>query len=72
MNRNQVAPLAVLSRAFSRGQSATASEPSNIDSVSLKGDATDPQSKWSLPMTTGADNSPLDTILLSLTPGHAL
>src|SRR5690349_24390139 len=39
------APLAVLISAFSNGQSATASEPSRIASVSRYGDATEPQSR---------------------------
>src|SRR6185437_5487156 len=41
----QEAPLAVFTNAFSNGQSAMASEPSSIDSVSRYGEATDPQSK---------------------------
>ena len=41
----QVAPAAVLSSAFSTGQSAMASEPSRIDSVSRFGDATEPESR---------------------------
>ena len=48
------APLAVLSSAFSSGQSAIASEPSAIASVSRYGDATEPASRWSRPMTIGA------------------
>ena len=36
----QVAPAAVFTRALRIGQSAIASEPSRIDSVSRKGDAT--------------------------------
>ena len=48
------APQAVLTSALSSGQSATASEPSRIASVSRCGDATDPASRWSRPMTIGA------------------
>ena len=40
----QVAPLAVFSRAFSNGQSETASEPSFIASVSRFGLETEPES----------------------------
>src|SRR5438477_5027349 len=39
------APAAVLSKAFSKGQSATASLPSFMLSVSRKGEATEPQSR---------------------------
>ena len=48
--------------------SATASDPSFIFSVSLFGDATDPASKWSLPITIGASNSPFATILFIASP----
>ena len=41
----QVAPLAVLRSALSIGQSATASEPSRIASVSRLGLATEPESR---------------------------
>lgn len=44
VQRHQVAPLAVLSRAFSNGQSETASEPSRMASVSRFGLATEPES----------------------------
>ena len=44
-NDTQVAPLAVLSSAFSTGQSDTASEPSRIASVSRFGLATEPLSR---------------------------
>ena len=44
-NDTQVAPLAVFSSAFSIGQSATASEPSVIASVSRLGVATEPESR---------------------------
>ena len=40
-----VAPDAVLSNALSTGQSAIASEPSRIDSVSRLGEATEPESR---------------------------
>jgi hypothetical protein len=50
----QVAPLAVFSSAFSSGQSETASEPSRIASVSRLGLATEPESRWSRPITIGA------------------
>ena len=39
------APAAVFTSAFSSGQSATASEPSFMFSVSRNGEATDPQSR---------------------------
>ena len=55
----QVAPLAVFTRAFSNGQSATASEPSLMASVSRLGLATEPESRWSRPMTTGPASSPV-------------
>ena len=54
----QVAPDAVLSSALRIGQSATASVPSRIPSVSRSGEATEPASRWSRPMTTGADTAP--------------
>ena len=41
----QVAPEAQLSRAFSSGQSDTASDPSRMPSVSRLGLATDPESR---------------------------
>ena len=41
----QVAPAATFSRAFRIGQSAIASEPSAIASVSRYGDATEPESR---------------------------
>ena len=44
-NETQVAPLAVLSRALSSGQSETASDPSSIASVSRFGLATEPESR---------------------------
>jgi hypothetical protein len=66
----QVAPDAVLSSAFSSGQSDTASEPSFIASVSRLGEATEPLSRWSRPMTTGAFSSPLRTISLNARPAR--
>ena len=45
VDRNPRAPLAVLSSALSSGQSAMASLPSFMDSVSRKGEATEPQSR---------------------------
>ena len=53
------APLATFSSAFRIGQSAIASLPSRILSVSRNGDATLPVSRWSRPMTIGAESSPL-------------
>jgi hypothetical protein len=41
----QVAPEAVLTSALSNGQSAMASDPSSMDSVSRYGEATDPLSR---------------------------
>ena len=53
-----VAPLAVLTSASSSGQSVVASDPSAIASVSRYGEAAEPVSRWSRPMTTGALISP--------------
>ena len=53
-----VAPLLVLTSALSSGQSAIASDPSSIASVSRYGEATEPESRWSRPITIGADSSP--------------
>ena len=53
----QVAPPTALIRAFKIGQSAMASLPSRA-SVSRLGEATEPQSRWSRPMTMGALISP--------------
>ena len=44
-NETQVAPDAMLTMQFRSGQSATASVPSFMPSVSRLGDATDPQSR---------------------------
>src|SRR3546814_13763129 len=64
----QVAPLAVLRRALSSGQSETASDPSRIASVSRLGLATEPESRWSRPITTGALSSPDATLPLYARP----
>ncbi len=66
----QLAPDAVFTIAFSNGQSAIASEPSAIASVSRYGEATEPQSRWSRPITTGADSSPLATMSLKHSPAR--
>jgi hypothetical protein len=50
------------------GQSAMASEPSFIASVSRLGEATLPQSRWSRPMTMGAFARPLATNWLKISP----
>ena len=47
------------------GQSLTASEPSSMPSVSRLGLATEPQSRWSRPITSGALSSPERTIALN-------
>src|SRR5512146_1107580 len=67
----QDAPEAVLSKAFRIGQSAIASDPSRMPSVSRNGDATLPVSRWSRPITIGADNSPRATRSFSATPKRA-
>ena len=67
----QDAPFTALSSAFRMGQSATASEPSFMASVSRLGEATDPQSRWSRPMTTGARRSPRRTMSLNSTPARS-
>jgi hypothetical protein len=64
----QEAPEAVLSRAFRIGQSAMASLPSAMASVSRYGLATDPESRWSRPMTIGAWTSPAATSWLKASP----
>ena len=66
----QDAPEAVLTRAFSSGQSAIASEPSAIPSVSRYGEATEPQSRWSRPSTIGALTSPRSTSSLKRSPAR--
>ena len=67
-SETQLAPHAVLSRALSSGQSAIASEPSFIPSVSRLGDATEPVSRWSRPMTIGARTLPCFTSQLNRSP----
>src|SRR5699024_12604115 len=57
----QVAPELVAVRALSSGQSAIASEPSSMDSVSRYGEATEPESRWSRPMAIGAFTIPSRT-----------
>ena len=64
----QDAPDEVDTSAFSSGQSAIASEPSAIASVSRYGEATEPQSRWSRPITSGADTRPSATISLNSSP----
>ena len=66
----QDAPDAVLTSALSSGQSAIASEPSSIASVSRYGEATEPESRWSRPITIGADSSPEATISLNRSPAR--
>ena len=58
-NDTQVAPEAVLSSALSSGQSETASLPSIMLSVSRFGRRRLPLSRWSRPITIGAETSPL-------------
>src|SRR5260221_562468 len=53
-NETQEAPDATLSMQFRSGQSATVSVPSFIASVSRFGEATEPQSRWSRPITIAA------------------
>jgi hypothetical protein len=67
----QAAPLATLSSALRTGQSAMASDPSSIASVSRYGDATEPLSRWSRPITTGALIRPDATRSLSSAPASA-
>ena len=64
----QVAPEAVLSIALRNAQSATASVPSSIPSVSRLGLATEPESMWSRPITMGALISPVRTSSLKASP----
>src|SRR5437016_744934 len=66
-----VAPAEALSSAFSTGQSAMASEPSRIDSVSRLGEATEPESRWSRPITIGAFTRPEATSSLKMRPAVA-
>jgi hypothetical protein len=67
----QVAPLDAFKRAFNTGQSAIASLPSSIPSVSRLGDATEPVSRWSRPMTIGAEMAPSRTSSLMRSPKRA-
>ena len=64
------APEAVLTSALSSAQSAIASEPSSIASVSRYGEATEPQSRWSRPITIGALSSPRGHHLVELQAGQ--
>ena len=66
-----VAPAATLTRALRIGQSAIASEPSRIASVSRYGEATEPASRWSRPITTGALTAPLRTSSFIASPAFA-
>jgi hypothetical protein len=59
VDADPLAPAAVFTSALSSGQSAMASEPSRMPSVSRKGEATEPVSRWSRPITMGAFNSPV-------------
>src|SRR5918994_384993 len=70
-SRDRAEPAAVFRSAFRIGQSAIASEPSRIDSVSRYGDATEPESRWSRPITTGADTAPVRTSSLIARPALA-
>jgi len=70
-NETHAAPDAVLSSALRIAQSAIASEPSFMASVSRNGDATEPVSKWSRPITTGALISPRFTRSFSAQPNCA-
>ena len=56
--------------ALSSGQSAIASEPSAIASVSRWGEATEPVSRWSRPITIGAFTSPRGDHLVEAQPGQ--
>ena len=64
------APEAVFTSALSSGQSAMASEPSSMASVSRYGEATEPESRWSRPITIGALTSPEATISLKRSPAR--
>ncbi|SCU06203.1 Uncharacterised protein [Staphylococcus aureus] len=58
--------------AFNTAQSPTASLPSFILSVSRLGLATEPASKWSRPITIGAEISPSRTRRFKAKPIFAL
>ena len=47
------------------------SQPSRIASVSRFGDATEPASRWSRPMTIGAETAPVRTSSLNAAPAMA-
>src|SRR3989304_2244678 len=61
----------VVGGAFGPGQSAMASLPSRILSVSRLGEATEPASRWSRPMTIGAVMTPWRTRSLIARPKRA-
>lgn len=63
-------PDAVFTSALSSGQCETASEPSFMDSVSRFGEATEPLSRWSRPITMGALSSPRATMSLNIRPAR--
>ncbi len=65
------APAAVFTSAFRMGQSAIASLPSRMPSVSRYGDATDPASRWSRVTTIGPWSVLSFTILLMIEPNFA-
>ncbi len=65
------APAAVFRSALRIGQSATASVPSFIASVSRYGQATDPESRWSRPITIGAEIRPSRTASFIASPNLA-
>ena len=69
-NDTQLAPVAVLTSALRIGQSATASEVSRMASVSRCGEATEPASRWSRPMTIGPRSSPEATMSLKRSPAR--
>ena len=62
------APDAVFTSALRIGQSAIASDPSRMPSVSRSGEATLPASRWSRPITIGAVTAPLATRSLNASP----
>ena len=69
-NETQLAPVAVFTSALRIGQSATASEPSRIASVSRCGEATEPASRWSRPITIGAAHRARRDQLVEAQPGE--
>src|SRR5882672_813301 len=58
-----VAPEAVFRRALRMGQSAMASDPSIMPSVSRWGEATEPESMWSRPIAMGAQLAARDHLV---------